>query len=67
MISCSSVERMAEPLSPLDRAAFLRRVAELLDGIEIGDGSVARAARTAQSELWRAPDLSRASGTSKRR
>jgi hypothetical protein len=38
----------AEPLHPRDRGAFLQTVAELLDGEEIGDGAIARAAREAQ-------------------
>ena len=50
---------VAEPLHGADRGRFLERVAELLAGVEIGDGSVARAARLAQSELWRVPDLAR--------
>jgi hypothetical protein len=54
-----TVQRYAEPLHPADRDAYLRRVAQLLDGVvEAGDGVVARAARTAQREFFRAPDLS---------
>jgi len=51
------VTRHAEPLPAPDRAKYLHRVASLLHGQEIGDGAVARAARQAQSELFRAPDL----------
>jgi DNA-directed RNA polymerase specialized sigma24 family protein len=38
------IRRAAAPLHPRDRSAFLQRVAELLNGQEIGDGTVARAA-----------------------
>jgi len=38
------VRRAAEPLHPHDRGAYLQTVAELLNGHEIGDGVVARAA-----------------------
>jgi hypothetical protein len=47
----------AEPLPANDRAKYLHRVASLLHDVEIGDGAVARAARQAQSEIFRAPDL----------
>jgi|RhiMethySRZTD1v2_1073278.scaffolds.fasta_scaffold485836_1 hypothetical protein len=48
----------AEPLPPQDRDQYLRRVAALLrDCGEIGDGAVARAAREAQREVFRAPNL----------
>ena len=49
------VQQHAEPLHPRDRDGYLRRVAELLNGHEIGDGAVSRAARTAQREFFRAP------------
>src|SRR5262245_37498024 len=51
------VQRLAEPLHPQLRSQYLQRVAELLDGCEIGDGAVGRAARQAQSELINAPAL----------
>lgn len=51
------IMRHAEPLPAADRDKYLHRVASLLHGVEIGDGAVARAARQAQSELFRAPDL----------
>jgi hypothetical protein len=51
------VRRAAEPLNPHDRGAYLETVAQLLNGHEIGDGLVARAAREAQGRFWRAPDL----------
>jgi hypothetical protein len=59
------IMRHAEPLQPGDRATYLRRVASLLHGVEIGDGAVARAARQAQSELFRAPDLYGGAGAPK--
>ena len=51
------VRRAAEPLQPHDRGVFLQTVAELLNGHEIGDGVVARAAREAQARFMRAPDF----------
>ena len=51
------IQRLAEPLDPQDRDACLRRVAALLDGHEIGDGAISRAARQAQHELFRPPDV----------
>jgi len=36
-----------------------------LHGVEIGDGTVARAARQAQGELFRAPDLAGGVGSPK--
>jgi hypothetical protein len=42
------IRRAAEPLHPHDRGAYLEAVAELLNGHELGDGVVARAAREAQ-------------------
>ena len=52
--SLDIVRRAAEPLHPHDRRAFLQTVAELLNGHEIGDGVVARAAREAQRRFMRA-------------
>ena len=51
------VRRCAEPLNPHDRGPYLEKVAELLNGHEIGDGLVARAAREAQGQFLRAPDV----------
>ena len=51
------IVRHAQPLPAADRSKYLNRVAALLHGQEIGDGAVARAARQAQSELFRAPIL----------
>jgi hypothetical protein len=53
----SMIMRHAEPLPAADRSKYLHRVASLLHGQEIGDGVVARAARQAQGELFRAPIL----------
>jgi hypothetical protein len=41
----------------LRRSRFLHRVADLLRGQQLGDGVVSRAARQAQSELFRAPSF----------
>jgi hypothetical protein len=49
----SIIRRLAEPLLYVDRARFLKRVAELLRGHEIGDGVVYRAAEQAQREISR--------------
>ena len=53
----------AEPLPPPDRDRYLRRVADLLRDVEIGDGAVSRAARAAQAEVFRAPHLVGGAGT----
>jgi hypothetical protein len=51
------LRRAAEPLHPVDRGPYLQTVAELLNGHELGDGVVARAAREAQRRFMRAPEL----------
>jgi hypothetical protein len=56
---------LAEPLEPADRDAYLRQVAERLNGHELGDGYVARVCREVQSGLFRPLDLSRARDQSK--
>jgi hypothetical protein len=53
----TAIQRAAEPLHPHDRGVYLERVAQILDGCEIRDGLVARAARQAQAELWRPPTI----------
>ena len=63
-INCPS-SLAAEPLQPADRGPFLRRVATLLDGRELGDGLISRTARQAQSEFWPGLDLSRAKDQNK--
>jgi hypothetical protein len=55
----------AEPLPPSDRHRFLVRVAELLSDKMIGDGSVYAAARQAQAEIFRAPNLTGNSGVAR--
>jgi hypothetical protein len=59
------VTRAAAPLPPPDRGRFLLRVAELLRGVEIGDGTVARAVRTAQGEFFRPPQVTDGTATSR--
>jgi hypothetical protein len=61
----SIIQRAAGPLHPHDRSAYLETVAELLNGHELGDGIVARAAREAQAKFLRPPDLARKNGQSK--
>jgi len=51
------IRRAAEPLPLRDRSAFLETVAELLNGQELGDGAVARAAAEAQRLYRDVPDL----------
>ena len=52
------IMEIAAPLPPVDRAAFLILVASRLRGIEmLGDGVVARVAREAFREFWRAPAI----------
>jgi hypothetical protein len=53
----SIIQRAAEPLNPHDRGAYLETVAELLNGHELGDGVVARAAKEAQRRFWRGAEL----------
>ena len=53
----AQVQRCAEPLNPHDRGPYLERVAELLNGHEIGDGLVGRVVREAQRQFLRAPEL----------
>jgi hypothetical protein len=52
-----TIQRAAGPLHPQDRGAYLEKVVELLSGHEIGDGLVGRAAREAQRQFLRAPEL----------
>jgi hypothetical protein len=55
----------AQPLPPADRSPFLEAVAALLQGREIGDGTIGRAIRETQAKYWDPPQLERAKGTSK--
>ena len=52
-----TIQRAAAPLHPQDRGRYLEKVAEMLNGHEIGDGLVGRVAREAQREFLRAPEL----------
>src|SRR5262245_51333308 len=56
-VQLAVIRGLAEPLHPEDRDGYLRRIAELMHGREVGDGSISRAARTAQSEFLRPPIL----------
>jgi hypothetical protein len=58
-----TIQRHAEPLHPADRDAYLRRVAQLLDGIEPGDGIVSRMAARAAKEFFRPPALNHTPGS----
>jgi hypothetical protein len=54
----ASVMRIAEPLHPHDRAAFLILLASRLRGVGVlGDGIVSRVARETVREFWRAPQV----------
>jgi hypothetical protein len=57
--SLSTLMRLAEPLQPIDRSAFLRDVAEQLGRHEVlGEGLVARVAAELQRRYLRPPNLS---------
>jgi hypothetical protein len=47
----------AKPLHVCDRTPFLEAVAARLNGVEIGDGVVARVVRETQRAFFRAPVL----------
>jgi hypothetical protein len=53
----ATIQRHAEPLHPVDRSKYLQRVAQLLDGVEPGDGVVSRVARQAAREYFDPPVL----------
>jgi hypothetical protein len=53
----AAVQRAAEPLHPDDRGPYLERVAQLLNGHEIGDGVVGRVVREAQRQFLRPPEM----------
>jgi hypothetical protein len=55
----SQVLRSAEPLRPSARSAFLRDVAQALNGHELGDGAVMRACREAQKRHFGSTSISR--------
>jgi len=48
------LRELAAPLAPSQRSAFLQDVARRLHGVELGDGTVAQAAREAQAEIRKA-------------
>jgi hypothetical protein len=52
-----TIQRAAGPLHPKDRGPYLEKVAEMLNGHEIGDGLVGRVAREAQRLFLRAPEF----------
>ena len=61
-----AVHRAATPLPPNDRSAYLQMVAELLrDEHTLGDGTVARAAATAQAYFLRPPAIQGMKGVGK--
>jgi hypothetical protein len=53
----TAVMSAAEPLAPIDRAQFLRALADALrsEPGEIGDGTVAKAIRSLQRQYFRPP------------
>jgi hypothetical protein len=55
----TQILRSAEPIAPARRSAFLRDVAEALNGSVIGDGAVARACREAQHRHFDVPTFER--------
>ena len=59
------ITNAAHPLPPQDRGLFLERVAELLRGVEIGDGAVARAVREAQRAFFKPPMITDGTSTSR--
>ena len=60
-----AIQRAAGPLHPQDRGPYLEKVAEMLNGHEIGDGLVARVVREAQRQFLRAPELEPKRGLSR--
>jgi hypothetical protein len=66
-----TIQRAASPLHPHDRGPFLERVAEMLNGHEIGDGLVGRVVREASISSSGCRSLSqrrcRRAGTATRR
>lgn len=54
----TAIMRGAQPLAPNRRDAYLREIADALAGRELGDGTVARAIRTAQKRHFDVPELS---------
>jgi hypothetical protein len=52
-----AIQRAADPLHPEDRGPYLEKVAEMLNGHEIGDGLVGRVVREAQRQFLRVPEV----------
>jgi hypothetical protein len=48
------LRELAAPLAPSQRSAFLKEVARRLYGVELGDGTVAQAAREVQAAIRKA-------------
>ena len=48
------LRELAAPLAPSQRSAFLPDVARRLHGVELGDGTVAQAARDAHAAIRKA-------------
>jgi hypothetical protein len=60
-----AIVRASQPFAPIDRGKFLEAVAEGLRCRVVGDGAVHLAICEAQRQLWRPPEVERATGTSK--
>ena len=48
------LRQLAAPLAPSQRSAFLQDVARRLHGVELGDGTIAQAAREEQAAIRKA-------------
>ena len=48
------LRQLAAPLAPSQRSAFLQDVARRLHGVELGDGTIAQAAREVQAAIRKA-------------
>ena len=59
----SLLRELAAPLAPSQRSAFLKDVARRLHNVELGDGTVAQAARGAQAAIRKASPWLQAADT----
>ena len=59
----SLLRELAAPLAPSQRSAFLKDVARRLHNVELGDGTVAQAARGAQAAIRKASPSLQAADT----
>ena len=59
----SLLRELAAPLAPSQRSAFLKDVARRLHNVELGDGTVAQAAREAQAAIRKASPWLQAADT----